>query len=418
MRSFYMLPRNMLIVLLILFLPSLVLDKYLGKSFVDAVILIGFASILIFNIRNKTFSHSEESLIKFGVIIFCVALLGFFQQTQDLTRFGPALENYLKVLLPLAVIPLFHLIKLSGLKLISLSIILACLVAFSLSVYGTSLNLPRGGGSLHGSPIIFGDLSMLFGLVAFVFSLYFIQTKQYWFVVFLIVAGVLGIASSFLSASKGGWIALVTVPFVFMALFKTRSERFKFLLSVLILLLVTLILLVFTENQAKTRLIHAWNEIQNILVEGDFSGRSLGYRIQIWEVSLLAFLSNPLFGIGVGEFYAFKYNLILAGEASEGIVRFKHAHNEYLTILSGMGLLGFIVYALFFRWLWRFFMNALNSGNKENKVIGLAGLVTIVCYLDFSLTESFLSSHLGASAFYFLITLFVYLISSNRVGGE
>jgi len=93
------------------------------------------------------------------------------------------------------------------------------------------------------------------------------------------------------------------------------------------------------------------------------------------------------------------------------LIKYKHSHNEYLGILSGMGLVGVLFYMFFFGWLIQTFKKAIKSDNQQIKAIGLAGVSLIFCYLDFSLSESFLSSKLGSVAFYLLITYFIYYLN-------
>ncbi len=395
------------------FLPSLVYENYFAKAYVSLVIAFGFLFVLYFNYRKITFSRDEETFIGFGVLVYLVALSGYFQQTPEMTRFAPAMEGYLKALIPLGLIPILHFLKIRNLNFYMISLALACLIALGLSVLGVMEGFKRGGGGVHGSAIIFGGLSMLFGLLSCVMSLYFFKLRKRLFFISFLFLGTFGIVSSLLSGSKGGWLALFTVPFLFLLFLEKKRHKRQFLGLFGILIMVFIVIGMNVDN-IYVRVHAFWVELERFLFSFKLSGGSLGYRIQMWVVAFQAFLANPVFGIGVGEFFAYKCNLIVTGEASWKIERFKHAHNEYLTILSGMGLVGMTLFFLMFRWLWRFFSKAIKSSVIEKKILGLSGLVVIVCMIDFSLSESFLSSHLGGAAFYFLIALFIYLISQQN----
>lgn len=403
-----------LVFLLILtgFLPSLIYENYFAKAYVSLVIALGFLFALYFNYKKVIFTKNEETFIGFGVLIYLVALSGYFQQSPEMTRFAPAMEGYLKALIPLGVIPILHFFKIRSMNFYIVSLVLASIIALGLSLVGIMEGFKRAGGTLHGSAIIFGDLSMLFGLLSCVIALYFFKLKKHFLFVFLLFIGISGFISSLLSGSKGGWLALLTVPFLFLFLLDNRRHK-QLLVGFLLAVVGVLVFIGLNVDSIHSRVHSFWVELKSLLSSLQLTGKSLGYRIQMWMIAFQAFLSNPVFGIGVGEFYAYKSKLIVSGEASQNIERFKHAHNEFLTILSSMGLVGMIVFFFMFKWLWGYFSEAVKSPVIENKILGLSGLVVIVSAIDFSLSESFLSSHLGGAAFYFLIALFIYLISQQ-----
>lgn len=399
----------MVFIMLLGLLPALVFEKYVAKSYVHVVLLMGFGFMVYWNYKKTLFSSNEETLIRYGLAIFMMVLMGFFQQMDGLTRFDVAIDSYIKVLFPLALLPLFYWIKLDGFKFIILSLFLACTVAFGVAVVGLIQELPRGGGELHGSAIIYGDLSMLFGLLSGVFAMYFHLNTQRLLSFLFVALCFMGVVASLLSGTKGGLIALLSLPILVYSLLAKPRTKIIFILLVVLLIAVISLLFSVTDSIIKQRLILAWQEIGQIL-NGDFQGASLGYRIQIWIAAIYAFMANPVFGIGAGEFYAFKSELVQAGLISVNIERFKHAHNEYLTVLSNFGLVGVLVYILFFKWLISVFYKATQNPHLKTKYLGFSGLVMIMCYFDFSLSESFLSSQLGASAFFFITTLFIYTL--------
>jgi len=223
----------------------------------------------------------------------------------------------------------------------------------------------------------------------------------------------MSLLSSFSSGTKGGLIALLSLPLVIAPIIRDRKLRLTFIAVVLSVFTIVIAILSNTENILKERIIEAWSEIVQIL-NGNLDGPSLGMRLQIWIAAWQAFLSNPILGIGIGEFYSFKLDLINSGLASENVERFKHAHSEYFTVLSSMGLVGVVLYVWFFKWLLGYFYKHATSNSDEIKFLGIAGLVTIMCYLDFSLSESFLSSHLGGATFFFVVSMLIYSITKSK----
>lgn len=398
-------------------LPSLVLGDYFGKDYIHIFMVFGFGFIVYLNKKKMLFASDEETLIRFGFAIFVVALSGYFQQDPQYTRFAPGLDNFSKAFIPLVLLSILYFLKPRADKLLFLSICIGVLTALPLTVVGILENLPRGGGEVHGAPIIFGDLVMLYGLLSLVVAVYFFSSKKYLFSAIWCFIAVLGVFSSISSGTKGGLIALITLPFLFYSMISEKKNRYRFLLLMIILGLLFVLLVFGTNNLLRPRLFELWVELKMVL-NGDLSGHTLGYRLQMWKYSWDLFLSHPIFGIGIGEFYSIKMHLIQNGLIDADIERFKHSHNEYLSIMSNMGLVGVFLYVWFFKWLISYFYHALKSSSGKVKYLGLTGLVTITCYLDFSLSESFLSSHLGGTAFFFIITLLIYSINQELVSEQ
>ncbi|WP_157832340.1 O-antigen ligase [Thiomicrorhabdus sp. Kp2] len=266
----------------------------------------------------------------------------------------------------------------------------------------------------HGAPIIFGDLAMLFGLLSLSFSFLYFKKEKLQFT-FLILGGILGITASLYSGSRGGWIALLTIPLLFI-LMTPKAQRKTLIFTTIAVFLIILGIIFGTENPVHQRLSTALIEIENLIENPNWAGGSLGSRLVFFKIAITAFLSNPFFGIGVGEFYAYKMALIqeVPGLYPENLISYKHSHNEYLGILSGMGVIGILFYIIFFVWLTKIFKKAIKNNNPEIKSIGLAGITLLFCYLDFSLSESFLSSKLGSIAFYLMLSYLIFFINQRN----
>lgn len=391
-------------------LSALVVNQYFGKAYADLLILIGVLFILRSNYVGNTFSKLEEQLILFGLFAFLLALLGFFQQHPEHTRFAGAIETQFKSLIPLLIFPILYYLKITNIKFLVNSILVAAVTAglITLSIDIPS-EMPRYLRT-HGAPIIFGDLAILFGLLSLSFSFMYFKKEKLQFIL-LIIGAVLGITASLYSGSRGGWIALLTVPVLFI-LMAPKSHR-KTLIAITAIIFLIIVSIIFgTENPVHQRLSTAYVEVNNLIENPNWAGGSLGSRLVFFKTAILAFLSNPIFGIGVGEFYAYKMVLMQEspGLYPEYLISYKHSHNEYLGILSGMGLIGILFYIIFFSWLIKIFKKALKSTDQQIKSIGLAGVTLLFCYLDFSLSESFLSSKLGSVAFYLILSYLIFFI--------
>ncbi len=79
-------------------------------------------------------------------------------------------------------------------------------------------------------------------------------------------------------------------------------------------------------------------------LERDPEFRSSNFRVEFTETSLRIIAARPLFGIGIGRYYA-ESNLFL-GPHVAWTYGFENSHNNFLQIASEMGLVGFGLFAL------------------------------------------------------------------------
>lgn len=402
------LAKQLLAFFCLFFLAVLVTENYFATAYVHLFMLVGAGFIIYSNQKGISYSKEEEALIKLSVFAFLLLMIGFFFQDPEYTKFHRTLETQAAHLLPLLLIPIAYVIrdKLS-LKFLAWCLIIAAVIAFmtTLMAYHDGLIAAgrRGGGEIHGAPIIYGNLAMLYGVAAWALSSYFFKRDNRIFML-LILAGLLGVASSLLSGTRGGWIVLLTLPFfIIPAVFSSNRKRYIVIyFMILIIIAPSLYMLSDSISYRVDAMIH---EISLLITQENYMGGSLGSRLAFWDVAIKAFLSSPIWGIGAGEFYAYKKDFVDAGLIPEWHDRFKHAHNEYMSILSGQGLIGVMFYFVFFGWLFVNFKRMFMHEDKALKTLGLVGMVVLFAYFEFSLTESFFSSQLGLPAFYFLISL-------------
>ncbi|MFC1590524.1 O-antigen ligase family protein [Candidatus Omnitrophota bacterium] len=128
-----------------------------------------------------------------------------------------------------------------------------------------------------------------------------------------------------LSFSRGGLIGLFA-----MLIIVTLKAKNK-LKAVVIMTLFVTILLCFLPGQT-------WDRFQTMKAEGpdaDPTG-SVQRRISLARIGWSMFLDNPIFGVGVGNYY---WQCRLYGPVIPG-----RPHNMYLEILAEMGIIGFMLF--------------------------------------------------------------------------
>lgn len=112
-----------------------------------------------------------------------------------------------------------------------------------------------------------------------------------------------------------------------------------------------------------------------------------GGRFSVWIASFHIFLDHPLFGVGIEQasrlYDSYYQNLGLSKEFIVG-----HAHNQFLQILAGAGIFGFVAYlGILINGLFFFGKHAKAEDSKSYQV-GLASLLVIIALITCSFTDA------------------------------
>ena len=202
--------------------------------------------------------------------------------------------------------------------------------------------------------------------------------------------------------SRSSWLALIGVFAV--ALWYVRQKRLIYVACALaVTLAVGISLNLFG---LKERLIYSLDTS---------SLNSQVSRMTVWKVAGQIFLDHPLFGVGFEENarkFPEYYNKM--GFGTDFIVG--HAHNQYLEVLSGAGLFGFIGYmGAFIVGLIYFHRRFKNAASQEEKQVALAAILLIVALTISSFTDAPFRLHEARN--YVLLLLgfsYGYLKASDR----
>ena len=151
--------------------------------------------------------------------------------------------------------------------------------------------------------------------------------------------------------------------------------------------------------QVKARMIEASTEVEQYYDAGKAS-TSVGARLEMWHGALIMFSEQPLHGVGYGKFNAGLRSLIARGKIDPALAEFRHAHNELLHMLATAGIIGAAALLFLYAAPLAFFVRVARR-NDAAKPYALAGILLVVSFIDFGLTQVLFSHHLG-NAFYAL----------------
>lgn len=260
----------------------------------------------------------------------------------------------------------------------------------------------------HTHPIQFGNLSMLSGFfclagLGWATQLPTKAQRTRWFLL-LLSGAALGLLSSLLSGSRGGWIS---IPFVALILIKAYHSFFSVRLKIGALLTALVVAVGLYSTPAlniQHRIHDAFHDIE--LYQQGRADTSLGARFEMWKAAVLMTKERPLLGWGKDQMQTTMQALADQGLVDPVIGDFNHAHNEILDTLAKRGLIGLLALALLYLIPIRLFASYLNHPSLATRSLATAGMILPVAYIDFGLSQTFLSHNSGIMVYAFWVLVF------------
>ncbi|MEO9275014.1 O-antigen ligase family protein [Marinomonas sp. 5E14-1] len=369
--------------------------------------LLFLSSISLFFLKNCWKNLDNDDKVLFYVfLIFLISIC--FSILIDWFHSGIFVHKMVdRFSLIIVVLPVFILLlRASGYKeVLWYGICVGSISAFLVALYERAiLDLPRARGAEN--PIMFGDISMLLGFLSFVGAIYYYSCKKIPLTILFLIGGLSGVASSILSGSRGGWVA---IPFIIIFLLWESREllgRKRIALAFGTFFMMVSVAFFTPQTGIKHRVEAAVSNVSNYVQETN-KVTSVGMRFDMWKSAIYMFLDSPIFGVGESQIRSIKQELADSEYISQSSVRFFHAHNEVLDTVSKRGLVGLaFLLALYFIPL-KLFMKKIREGNNWNiKSYALAGAVVPMSYIDFGFTEVIFSHDIGVMMYFFSITIF------------
>jgi O-antigen ligase len=370
--------------------PALALTAPFGVGLIEAAILLAmvFFALPLWRQRRQLFGSAGWIVAAFVVQLLLV--------TATMTWSGFSLrhlDNPSKQLLAVGFIGLIMLAR-PKVETFWYGLFAGTMAAAGIAVYQRFvLDLPRAPG-FH-MAIMFGDIAIVMGLMGLASIPLFARRRV---AILPYVAFLAGIAASVLSGTRGGWVA-IALAFIPLYFYGSPVMRRK------MMVLITAITILFTgacfipDLQVKERMIEASSEVEQYYETGK-AYTSVGARLEMWHGALIMFSEQPVHGVGYGKFNAGLRSLIARGKIDPALANFRHAHNELLHMLATAGLIGAAVLLFLYAAPLAFFIRVARR-NDAAKPYALAGILLVVSFIDFGLTQVLFSHHLG-NAFYAL----------------
>lgn len=135
-----------------------------------------------------------------------------------------------------------------------------------------------------------------------------------------------------------------------------------------------------------------------------------GWRLAAWQSALTAYAKSPILGLGFGQKFYLDYRDFIS------VVDVRDIHNDLLSILVQMGIIGFFPFAIFHIFQAKDIRTALKANTDEEWI-----LLVVLGFGIIALSGAFFALYIsftGTALFYWvvmaLISLIVKLILENE----
>ena len=145
---------------------------------------------------------------------------------------------------------------------------------------------------------------------------------------------------------------------------------------------------------------------------------SLSIRLELWYSAWLSFKEAPLTGIGSDDRVEYLAKLESDGIVHLGSHPWRHAHSDYLDRLQRLGLPAMLLLIGLYGILVRIFWRGLKTDNHEQFSVALGGLLVVVGYATFSITEVPLYNSLTSIFFAVVISILLGILRRIQLEKE
>ncbi|MBR0566812.1 O-antigen ligase family protein [Azoarcus sp. L1K30] len=270
-------------------------------------------------------------------------------------------------------------------------VICGCIAAALLAAYQVHVQgMVRATGFMNAIP--FGNDSLLLGLfalAAWVTTMASRRTRALNACTLIALAA--SIYASFASETRGGWVvAPVLLWVVSLGVRNVRpGRRGAVATGIVSLLLIGLAVLPLINDRTAAELGSSLEVIGAPSREAaEMELSSIGTRIHLYHIGTDAFLSSPLYGIGIANLGDYLAAGAKTGKVNPAVTTFTHLHSGIIDTLARGGLLGLAALSFFSIGLIRFFCRPLATmTDPDVRYFALTGLLGIAAALLFSLSN-------------------------------
>ncbi len=255
--------------------------------------------------------------------------------------------------------------------------------------------------------IHFGDFALLLGVMSLM-AVMPISRKLRFVSVLGWCGFIAGVATSFASGSRGGWLAIPVFIGIFI-LYNKPKNLLRTVLSTTVAAIVVATVLFTTVASFNQRVVEMVEDLK--VVGTDKRDTDTGVRLQLYGAAIELFIQNPIFGVGPEGFTLNMQPMLEAGKLTPGAAEYGHGevHNDLLAKAAGLGILGVIAQLVTYFVPLLLFWRAARSEDRIIRQAGLFGTLFIAGFFVFGFTVEFLTLTLVTAFYGFTIAVFLAL---------
>ncbi|MGF6610700.1 O-antigen ligase [Paraburkholderia sp. WSM4175] len=228
--------------------------------------------------------------------------------------------------------------------------------------------------------IPFGDTALLLAFLS-VFTLGWDNPRDWRVLVPRVLALVSGGYASFLSGTRGGWVAVPVFVVLLGMQYRWFTQKKRLLIATLVIVIGAGGLL--STERVQKRFAEVPNDVSMMHKGEDFT--ATGLRLQLWNASRMIFERHPVWGIGKGHLVDELGVMAKRGEVKAEIVN-ERAHSDFFSTLAEMGAVGVICLLLFYYGMTVYFWRHRHATDPTIRAASYSGLAVATSTVIFGLT--------------------------------
>ncbi|GGY73711.1 O-antigen ligase family protein [Pseudoduganella plicata] len=260
----------------------------------------------------------------------------------------------------------------------------------------------RPGGMMNA--ITFGDIVLCMGLMCLAGVLDFKGRQRIW----PALGAVAGLVGTLATGTRGGWVAIIFAALLFVKYGHYLRGKFAKAAAALVASIMIVAYLV-PQTGISERLGQGISDVRTYY-SGGSAYTNVGVRLELWKGAGLLIARHPWMPAGTEQVKSELRELVEAGQLQPFVLEAEHFHNDTLQALVYGGTFGALCWFATLLLPFLFFLRILDTHETASPHLiapALAGLLLVLSYFSFGLTEVIFWS--TRSAMFYALMLFVLM---------